>query len=142
MDQRVIPNEVLLKEVATLLDEGRDVTLAPKGSSMMPFIMEGRDSVVLRRLPDVEEGDIVLARVEDQRYVLHRVMTVNRNRLTLMGDGNLGQTEICGKVDVIGTVVAIVRGKKTFKPSKGTVWKYLLPFRRVLLGIYRRIKCR
>ena len=142
MDQRVIPNEVLLEEVATLLDEGRDVTLAPKGSSMLPYIREGRDSVILRRLPDVEEGDIVLARLEDHRYVLHRVMTVNRNRLTLMGDGNLSQMEICGKADVMGTVVAIVRGDKTIKPSKGTVWKHLLPIRRVLLGIYRRIQCR
>lgn len=142
MDQRVIPNDILLEDVASLLDEGRDVTLAPKGSSMLPFIMEGRDSVVLRRMPDVEEGDIVLARLEDHRYVLHRIMTVNRNRLTLMGDGNLGQTEICGKADVIGTVVSIVRGEKKLRPTKGTLWKHLLPFRRILLGIYRRTLCK
>ena len=142
MDQRVIPNDILLEDVASLLDEGRDVTLAPKGSSMLPLIMEGRDSVVLRRMPDVEEGDIVLARLEDHRYVLHRIMTVNRNRLTLMGDGNLGQTEICGKADVIGTVVSIVRGEKKMRPPTGTLWKHLLPFRRILLGIYRRTLCK
>jgi len=135
----VIPNSILMEEVATLLDEGRDVTLAPKGSSMLPFIREGRDSVILRRLPDVEEGDIVLARLED-RYVMHRVITLNRNRLTLMGDGNLARTEICGKADVLGTVIGIVRDNKTRKPSKGMLWKHLLPFRRILLGIYRRIK--
>lgn len=142
MDTRVIPNEILLEDVATLLEEGRDVTLAPKGNSMLPFIREGRDSVILRRLPDVEEGDIVLVRLEDQRYVLHRVMTVNRNRLTLMGDGNLGQTEVCGKADVIGTVVFIVRGDKTIKPTKGMLWKHLFPIRRILLGLYRRVICR
>lgn len=139
MTKLTLPNEVLLEEAASLLAEGRDVTLAPKGNSMLPFIKEGRDSVVLRWLPDVEEGDIVLARLED-RYVMHRVMLENRNRLTLMGDGNLDQLETCGKADVIGTVVAIVRGNKTFKPSKGKVWKHLLPLRRILLGIYRRIR--
>lgn len=135
----VIPNPILMEEVATLLEEGRDVTLAPKGSSMLPFIREGRDSVILRRQPDVEEGDIVLARLEG-RYVMHRVIMVNRNRLTLMGDGNLEQTETCGKADVLGTVIGIVRDNKTRKPSKGALWRHLLPFRRILLGIYRRIK--
>lgn len=138
MDKKIIPNDILLEEVATLLDEGRDVTLAPRGSSMLPFIVEGRDSVVLRRQAEVEEGDIVLARLEN-RYVLHRVITVNNNRLTLMGDGNLDQMEVCGMADVIGSVVSIVRGDKSHKPSSGTLWRLLLPFRRILLGIYRRL---
>ena len=139
MDHKlVIPNHILLEEVATLLQEGRDVTLSPKGASMLPFIKEGRDSVILRRLPDVEEGDIVLARL-DNRYVLHRVLTTNHNRLTLMGDGNLDITETCTKDDVLGTVIGVVRKDKSQKPSKGVLWKYLLPFRRILLGIYRRI---
>lgn len=139
MDHKlVIPNHILLEEVATLLQEGRDVTLSPKGTSMLPFIKEGRDSVILRRLPDVEEGDIVLARL-DNRYVLHRVLSANHNRLTLMGDGNLDITETCTKDDVLGTVIGVVRKDKSKKPSKGVLWKYLLPFRRILLGIYRRI---
>lgn len=134
----IIPNRILLEEVATLLEEGRDVTLSPKGTSMLPFIKEGRDSVILHRMPDVEEGDIVLARLDD-RYVLHRVIMSNFNRLTLMGDGNLDYTETCTKDDVLGTVIGVVRNNKSVKPSKGLVWKYLLPFRRILLAIYRRI---
>ena len=62
MDKIVLPNEVFLEEVAVLLDEGREVTLSPKGSSMLPFIREGRDSVVLRKEPAVHKGDIVLVR--------------------------------------------------------------------------------
>lgn len=138
MTKLTLPNEVLLEEVAALLKEGRDVTLSPKGSSMLPFIREGRDSVVLRQMPDVEIGDIVLARLPG-RYVLHRVVDSNRNVLVLMGDGNLSITESCTRDDVLGTVVSIVRGNRVIKPTKGRLWRMLIPVRRIILAVYRRI---
>ena len=88
MDKRVIPNDVLLPEVAKFLEEGREVVLSPKGNSMLPFIREGKDSVILKKLPTEEAGDIVLAKLPG-RYVLHRIVDEDGNRLTLMGDGNL-----------------------------------------------------
>ncbi|MBR5384710.1 MAG: S24/S26 family peptidase [Bacteroidales bacterium] len=138
MDRRVVPNNVLLEDVASLLDEGREVVLAPKGNSMLPFIREGRDSVALRKLGDVETGDIVLVRLAG-RYVMHRVVAIDGERLTLMGDGNVGLKEHCTVADVIGTVVWIVRGNKKFKPGKGRLWRALCPLRRVLLALYRRL---
>ena len=138
MDRRVVPNNVLLEDVASLLDEGREVVLAPRGNSMLPFIREGRDSVALRKLDDVETGDIVLVRSAG-RYVMHRVVAIDGERLTLMGDGNVGLKEHCTVADVIGTVVWIVRGNKKFKPGKGRLWRALCPLRRVLLALYRRL---
>ncbi len=139
MDKRVIPNDVLLPEVGRLLDEGRDVTLSPKGGSMLPFIREGKDSVVLRKMPSVSVGDIVLVRLPD-RFVLHRIIKLEGGHLTLMGDGNIAGTEECGTGDVLGTVVTILRGgKKALTPSNGKLWARLKPFRRYILAIYRRI---
>ncbi len=138
MDKLVLPNEVFLEEVASLLSEGREVTLAPKGSSMLPFIREGRDSVVLRKEPSVKKGDIVLVRLED-RFVMHRIVREEGERLTLMGDGNLAGTESCTRADVLGTVITILRDGKPREPSDGKLWQKLLPLRRIILGIYRRI---
>lgn len=139
MDKLVLPNEVFLEEVAILLDEGREVTLSPKGNSMLPFIREGRDSVVLRKEPAVHKGDIVLVRLPG-RYVLHRIIREEGQRLTLMGDGNIrGGTESCTRADVLGTVKTILRNGKAVKPGDGKFWARLLPFRRIILGIYRRI---
>lgn len=139
MDKRVLPNDVLLPEVAKFLDEGREVELSPKGNSMLPFIREGKDSVVLKKLPSVEVGDIVLVQLPG-RYVMHRVVDENRNLLTLMGDGNIRGTESCTRDEVLGTVICIVRGgKRRVKPGKGRWWRVLLPFRRIILGIYRRL---
>ena len=138
MDKKTVPNDVLLEEAATLLGEGREVVLSPRGQSMLPFIREGRDAVVLKLRDDVQVGDIVLARLPG-RYVLHRVFGVEGGRLTLMGDGNVGLKEHCGKEDILGTVVAIERGEKTIIPGKGSFWRALLPVRRYILAIYRRL---
>ncbi len=139
MDKKVVANEVLLEDAAALMNEGREVTLKPLGCSMLPFIRGGRDSVRLKKMPDVAVGDMLLVRLEGPRYVLHRLIAVDGDRLTLMGDGNLAGTETCTKADVLGTVVAIERGSRVVKPGNGLWWRRLKPFRRYILAIYRRI---
>lgn len=139
MDKKVVANEVLLEDAAALMNEGREVTLKPLGCSMLPFIRGGRDSVRLKKMPSVAVGDMLLVRLEGPRYVLHRLIAIDGDRLTLMGDGNLAGTETCTKADVLGTVVAIERGKRVVKPGNGLWWRRLKPFRRYILGIYRRI---
>ena len=139
MDKKVVANEVLLEDAAALMNEGREVTLKPLGCSMLPFIRGGRDSVRLKKLPDVAVGEMLLVRLEGPRYVLHRLIAIDGDRLTLMGDGNLAGTETCTKADVLGTVVAIERGNRVVKPGNGLWWRRLKPFRRYILGIYRRI---
>lgn len=139
MDKRVVANEVLLEEAAALMNEGREVTIKPLGSSMLPFIRGGRDSVRMRKMPSVKVGDMLLVRLEGPRYVLHRLIAKDGDRLTLMGDGNLVGTESCTVEDVLGTVTAIERGSRVVIPSNGRWWRRLKPFRRYILGIYRRI---
>jgi len=139
MNKLVLPNEILLEEVAGLLAEGREVVFRPKGSSMLPFIRGDRDSVVLRKFASVSIGDILLVRL-DGRYVLHRLIRREGDVLVLMGDGNLRGTETCTEADVLGTVVAIEKENGSRRrPGKGRFWRALKPFRRILLAIYRRI---
>ena len=139
MQKKVIPNDMLIPQIGELLAEGREVELRPKGNSMLPFIRQEKDNVVLRKEPSVAVGDIVLADVGG-RFVLHRVFKEDGDVLILMGDGNVRGTESCRKKDVLGTVVAILRnGTKSVEPGKGILWKRLLPVRRYLLAFYRRI---
>lgn len=135
MDRKTLTNEVLLEDAGALLAEGREVCITPKGTSMLPFIKGGRDSVTLKKLPGVEVGDIVLARLAGTRYVLHRVIKTGDGKIELMGDGNISGTEHCRPQDILGTVVNI-NGRK---PARGTLWRLLKPIRRYLLAIYRRI---
>ena len=141
----VIPNHILLREVSSLLAEGKEVILMTKGNSMLPFIVGDRDSVRLKRMPGVEEGDVVLAQISEGHYVLHRVLKIDGASATLMGDGNIKGTEQCTVSDICGTALAVIRpdGKETDLRSASSMrqaraWRRLLPCRRVILGIYRR----
>ena len=139
MDKRTVANELLLEDAAMLMDEGREVTFTPLGSSMLPFIKGGKDSVRLKKMPEVQVGDILLVRLPGPRYVLHRLIRKDGSDLTLMGDGNIAGVETCKAGDVLGTVTAILKKNRTVVPGKGRLWRVLKPFRRYILGIYRRI---
>ena len=139
MDKRTLPNEILLGEVATVLRDGREAVIIPSGCSMLPFIRGDVDRVALRREPDVAVGDIVLVRI-GERYILHRVIARDGDALTLMGDGNIAGKEHCTLDDVIGTAIEIIRpsGRRVV-PGRARLWRALLPLRRVLLGVWRRL---
>lgn len=139
MTEIVLPNDVMMESLTALLDEGRDVRFTPKGVSMRPFIEGGRYSVVLRKNTAVEVGDIVLAKLGEGHFILHRIIEKSGEKLTLMGDGNLRGTESTMACNVLGTVVGIVKPNgKCVVPKKGRLWFTLLPYRKYLLCIYRK----
>lgn len=138
-----LPNHLLFADVVALLSEGYTVTLRTKGSSMFPFIVGGRDSVALRKRKHVCKGDIVLARIPEKTYVLHRVCRVEGDVFVLMGDGNVCVTETCRKEDILGTVLTITRNGRLMDCSspaealKVRFWRLALPVRRYLLPACR-----
>ena len=141
------PNEVLLPEVAAMLAAGSEVELRTKGSSMLPFIVGDRDSVRLKAMPAYAEGDAVLAEIAPGRFVLHRIVRIDGDCVTLKGDGNLVGTESCRLGDVKGKAVAVVRPGGRIRDLAGPRsiararrWN-ALPyfFRRYYLAIYRRL---
>lgn len=146
MHKIVLPNAVLLGEVKGLLAEGKDVVIPTKGNSMLPFIRGGRDCVNLRRLGSLDVGDIVLAEIREGTYVLHRVFALDGDAVTLMGDGNIRGVEHCRRQDVAGTVLTVLkengrevdcRSPKAMRRAR--TWRRLMPFRRIILGFYRRL---
>lgn len=142
-----LPNDLLIPEVAEFIRQGRTVTLTARGNSMNPFIVDRRDRVVLSPCTDaqLQPGAVVLALTDDHRYVLHRIVRRQGDELTLLGDGNLRQTERTDTGRVIGLLTAVIRKGRTY-PTDGAVWlrysrwwRRLTPARRWLLAIYRRI---
>ena len=147
-----VENEILIPEMAELLAEGKDVCFTPTGVSMRPFIEGGRDSVILRKATRVRVGDIVLAAVSGQQsavrsqqsagghYVLHRVIAVDGEQVTLQGDGNLSGTEQCTMAHVLGTVVRIEtpRGRRKLL-TRGRLWYRIRGGRKWWLKIYRKL---
>ncbi len=142
----VVKNSELLDDVAAMVESGKRVVLLAKGQSMMPFIVGDRDSVELTKVEgSICVGDILLARVNVSRphYIIHRVIRVDGQRLTLMGDGNYVGTEECHKNDVAARITAIIKPHKSINPNTKAqqlyfkIWRVLRPLRRYLLAAYK-----
>ena len=149
-------NEII-NEAIRLVEEGVSVTLPVNGRSMLPFIIGGRESVILQQPPKQGEssqdsaqlklGDVVLAWVEGNRYVVHRIIRIDGDRVTLMGDGNLVGTEHCRLSDIKAIATHVVGSDEQphdlYTPwrKRGVrLWWHLRPIRRYLLAIYRKVK--
>lgn len=121
-----------------LLAEGKQVKLTPVGSSMLPFIRGEVDSVVLRRPESLRVGDIALAPYQG-RYVLHRVIRIEGDTVVMMGDGIVKGTEKVDRSAVLATVTEIVKANGRHRnPTRGRIWRFLLPVRRYLLKGMRK----
>lgn len=136
----------IITEAVKLLKEGQKVTLRANGHSMLPFIIGGQEDVLLVPPTVPHKRDVVLAWVNDSRYVIHRIINIHGNNITLMGDGNLSGQEHCYTEDIAARVDYVIdpKGKHhyLYTPIRlilARIWFLLLPFRRYLLAIYRRI---
>lgn len=138
-----LPNAVLLAQVRELIREGHTATINVKGYSMRPFLEHCRDKVVLAAAGTLAVGDAVLAEIRKDVYVLHRIIAIDGDRLTLMGDGNLRGTEQCRRADVVGIVTHYIHFGRKIPASdrrlrrRVVIWRKLLPMRRYLLFIYK-----
>lgn len=144
-ESRLKDNKII-EEAVKLVEEGICVTLPVDGRSMLPFIIGGKDSVILEKPRKAEIGDIVLAWVEQCRYVVHRVIAIKGDEVTLMGDGNIRGTEQCRLDDIKATITYVVDEKNrriniyNRKYRWGSfIWVKLRPVRRYLLAFYRLI---
>ena len=147
-------------EVANRMAEGERVRIRAKGNSMLPFIRDGKDMIVLEKPNEqsFRKGCLLLALLKDGRYVLHRVkkvdaivnqsmdVAVNETCLLLHGDGNLATFETCTRQEVIAEATIVIRGKRKIRKGswRWKMYRYLWPrnllARRILLGLYRRIQ--
>ena len=135
-----------IEEALRLVQKGVTVTFPVTGQSMLPFIIGGKESVILHAPGLTAVGDVVLAWVDGNRYVVHRIIKLDYDRVTLMGDGNVAVTEHCRLNDIKARVTHVVDAKdKThylynrWRMLGAKVWYWLRPIRRYLLAIYRRL---
>ena len=146
-ESRIIENNLFFNEVAERLNAGERVRIRAKGNSMLPFIRNSKDMIILSK-PDIhslQKGRLLLVHLADGRYVLHRVKKTEENSILLQGDGNLSIFERCSPRDVIAEVVCVIRNGKAIEQGsfRWNLYRCLWPgnylMRRIFLALYRRI---
>lgn len=139
-------NALILPEIVKMMEEGHTVTLRLRGFSMRPFLEDNRDKALMTKAVSPKVGDAVLAEVRPKFFVLHRIIKIDGENVTLRGDGNLG-VENCKLNDVKGFVIGFYRkGRTKLDKTNGLkwrvysyIWTRLFPIRHYLLAFYRRI---
>lgn len=143
-----VDNHIFMQEVVRRFrEEGRkSVTFTVYGISMHPFLDSGRDKVVLTPPTEPHVGQVVLAEVMPQRYVMHRIIKIDGNTITMRGDGNpMKMTEQFTADKIVGVAEGFIRkGQYVSTNSRkwryySAVWQACNPMRRWLLIFYRLI---
>ena len=142
-----IEKSIMMEEIRKLISEGKTVTLTVKGNSMNPFMVHLRDQLTLGpwKKEDLRVGTVALVCDIYGNYLIHRIIKVDKDTVTLLGDGNIIQTETAAKNNIIGIMHAIHRKGRTYTPKSMTwriyskIWALLTPVRRYPLGLWRKL---
>ena len=140
-------NAVLMEQVRTLISEGKTVQITVKGNSMNPFMVHLRDQIILGpwKKEDIRKGTVALVRDVRGHYLIHRIIRVDKDTVTLLGDGNINMTETATFDNIIGIMYSVTRKGRTrtvnglFWRAYSWIWKVLTPVRRYPLGVWRRL---
>ena len=135
-------NDVLLPFVVEQLQAGHTVTLPLRGRSMRPFLEDGRDKALLKAIDHPQVNDAVLAEITKGHFVLHRIIKIDGQQVTLRGDGNLN-VEHCMLDDIRAKAIGFYRkGRNKLDSTESRKWRIyswwwtrLYPIRRYVLFI-------
>jgi hypothetical protein len=133
-------NDMLLPFVVEQLEAGHTATLPLRGRSMRPFLEDGRDKALLKIESHPKVGDAVLAEISKGHFVLHRIIKIEDEQVTLRGDGNLNE-EHCTLNDIRAKAIGFYRkGRNVLDTTESKKWRiyswwwtHLYPIRRYLL---------
>lgn len=133
--ERQVRLEELMPLIREQLAEGKRVKFSPRGTSMLPMLRQGIDSVILSPLPDkLKKYDLPLYQRENGQYVLHRVIQVDET-YSCVGDNQFILEKGLRREQMIGLVTAFCRGKKEIPVSAFSyrvycrLWHYSRPVR-------------
>ena len=140
---REIDTIAYISTLREIIQTGKDVSLIISGSSMAPFLVHHRDSILIGKpIRDLRRGDMVFYERESGQFVMHRIRKVRREGLYLIGDG---QTETEGPLNqdrVFAIVKEVHRKGKWIGPKDkwwiffSTFWLWMIPLRPFFLKLY------
>lgn len=124
-------------DLLKLLEEGETVQIMPRGYSMHPLLVPGRDSAILRpvRDEDVRRGQVLLFRGKGDLLTLHRVWKVTKKGVYFVGDNQVRIEGPIPREKIYATMCGYVRKgkehdtKEFFYTCITGIWLFLRPVR-------------
>lgn len=134
--------------IEEILQTGGEFRMYPKGTSMLPLLVQGRDSVVLKRKPasQIKKHDILFYRRDNGQFVLHRLMKKKRDgTFILCGDNQTTLERHLHPDQIIGYVSQIYKGDQLLSLRSPSHRAYMLfwmwmPLRRIVFFVRRCLR--
>lgn len=121
LHEKSVRLEALMDVIGECLANGQTVKFMPKGTSMLPMLRQGKDSVILAPLPEqLKLYDIPLYRRKNGQYVLHRIVKTGAT-YTCMGDNQFEPEENVEKEQMLAVVTGFVRDGREHSVKE---WSY------------------
>lgn len=132
--------------ISEVISSGGVFRLYPKGTSMLPLLVQEKDSVLLASPTNIKKHDIVLYLRENDQYVLHRVMKINNGVFTMCGDNQFLFEKGIKESQILAKVVGIYKENKFLKTDDKEYILYifkqtlLIHSKRIIFNLKRPIK--
>ncbi len=143
---RAIGMEEMLPLIREQLESGGCAILAVRGVSMLPFLKEGRDSVILSPIArPLKKQDIALYQRADGSCILHRIAAVGET-YTCIGDAQFVFEKGVAESQMIALVTAIKRKERLIQIKNPicrfyvTFWSITRPTRYFLRRAMRKLR--
>ena len=150
---RIVDNQEYMKVVRSILEEGKEVPLVVTGNSMMPFLIDRRDQVLIKRIErPLKKGDIAFFQRENGQYIMHRIHFMRKddrtgeNQFYFIGDGQKNIEGPIKETQIFGVITGVLRKGKYLDEHTFTwrffknIWRYVIPFRSLIIKIYSLFK--
>ena len=136
-----------LTALSELIEEGHEVSIPIAGSSMTPFLGDGRDQIFVKApWRPIRKGDIVLYRRGNGDFVLHRVHRVhgsgNKTSYDVIGDAQARIEHGIQRNQIVAAATRARRKGKIIEPESfywrffQHIWIRIIPLRRLLMRLY------
>ncbi len=128
------------------LNSGGTVQIPITGTSMLPLLVQGRDSVILSPANEIKINDIIFYKRDDGHFVLHRVIGKDDKGYILCGDNQWVKEYGITDQHIIGVVTEMVCDGVKRKTDDSDYIKYCkrwaktMPIRKSLVKISSKIR--
>lgn len=147
-ERQWISSKILFTAISEQLAKDRRASFTITGMSMWPLLCHGRDQVIVEKVnaENLRKGDIILYRIADDRYILHRITRLKETCFQTTGDGNTFRDPWMPYDCVTARASGIVRNGRTIDCSRlrwkavFRIWMLLFPVRKWMFAGWFHIR--
>ena len=90
-----------------ILEKDGELFFTNVGFSMYPLIKEREDILHIKKTDTYKKGDIVLFKSKDDKYILHRIISIKDNVVRTCGDYNYFLDKPIDRSSLLGILISI-----------------------------------